>query len=88
MLAKQAGVLLRPISKTLAHSDKEITKAYVITADSLIKQLVKITFINLKKWLREISGKLLIVRQKRYTAKILECLQRLMSPLALSLNWE
>ena len=59
-LTKQAGVSLRPISKTLAHSDKEITKAYVITADSLIKQLVK----------------------------ILECLQRLMSPLVLSLNWE
>ena len=42
MLTKQAGVSLRPISKTLAHSDKEITKAYVITADSLIKQLMKI----------------------------------------------
>ena len=42
MLAKQAGVSLQPISKTLAHSDKEITKAYVITADSLIKQLMKI----------------------------------------------
>ena len=49
MLTKQAGVSLRPISKTLAHSDKEITKAYVITADSLIKQLVKMAFINLKK---------------------------------------
>lgn len=49
MLTKQAGVSLRPISKTLAHSDKEITKAYVITADSLIKQFVKIAFINLKK---------------------------------------
>ena len=49
MLAKQAGVSLQPISKTLAHSDKEITKAYVITADSLIKQLVKMAFINLKK---------------------------------------
>ena len=60
MLTKQAGVSLQSISKTLAHSDKEITKAYVITADSLIKQLVK----------------------------ILECLQRLMSPLVLSLNWE
>ena len=32
-LAKQAGVSLQPISKTLAHSDKEITKAYVITVD-------------------------------------------------------
>jgi phage integrase family protein len=30
---KQAGVSLQPISKTLAHSDKEITKAYVITVD-------------------------------------------------------
>ena len=42
MLTKQAGVSLQPISKTLAHGDKEITKAYVITADSLIKQLMKI----------------------------------------------
>mgnify|MGYP001677408253 FL=1 len=42
MLAKQAGVSLRPISKTLAHSDKQVTKVYVITANSLIKQLVKI----------------------------------------------
>ena len=42
MLAKQSGVSLRPISKTLAHSDKQVTKVYVITADSLIKQLVKI----------------------------------------------
>ena len=33
MLAKQAGVSLQPISKTLAHSDKQVTKAYVITAD-------------------------------------------------------
>lgn len=54
---KQARVSLQPISKTLAHGDKEITKVYVITADSLIKQLVK----------------------------ILECPQRLLSPLALSL---
>ena len=49
MLTKQAGVSLQPISKNLAHGDKEITKVYVITADSLIKQLVKIAFINLKK---------------------------------------
>ncbi|WP_084578607.1 integrase [Streptococcus sinensis] len=58
MLAKQAGVSLQPVSEALTHSDKQVTKVYVITADSLIKQLVK----------------------------ILECPQRLMSPLTLSLN--
>ena len=33
MLAKQAGVSLQPVSGALTHSDKQVTKAYVITAD-------------------------------------------------------
>ena len=41
-LTKQAGVSLQPVSGALTHSDKQVTKAYVITADSLIKQLMKI----------------------------------------------
>ena len=60
MLAKQAGVSLQPVSGALTHSDKQVTKAYVITADSLIKQLMK----------------------------ILECLQRLITPSILSVNRE
>lgn len=30
---KQAGVSLQPVSGALTHSDKQVTKAYVITAD-------------------------------------------------------
>lgn len=41
-LTKQAGVSPQPVSGALTHSDKQVTKVYVITADSLIKQLVKI----------------------------------------------
>lgn len=32
-LTKQAGVSLQPVSGALTHSDKQVTKAYVITAD-------------------------------------------------------
>jgi len=32
-LTKQAGVPLQPVSGALTHSDKQVTKAYVITAD-------------------------------------------------------
>ena len=88
MLAKQAGVSLQPISKTLAHSDKEITKAYVITADSLIKQLVKMAFINLKKMTQRNFRETLDFLEKRDPEKILECPQRLTTPSFLSLNWK
>ena len=32
-LTKQAGVSLQPVYGALTHSDKQVTKAYLITAD-------------------------------------------------------
>lgn len=75
-LAKQAGVSLQPVSGALTHSDKQVTKAYVITAD-IANQTVgencfyksqKMTQRNFRETLdslekREIQRKFLNVRK-------------------------
>lgn len=47
-LAKQAGVSLKTISEALTHSDKQITKTYVNTTDTVKKTVGEIAFRNLK----------------------------------------
>lgn len=47
-LAKQAGVSLETISEALTHSDKQITKTYVNTTDTVKKTVGEIAFRNLK----------------------------------------
>lgn len=46
-LAKQAGVSLDTISEALTHSDKQITKIYVNTADTVNQTVGEIAFRNL-----------------------------------------
>lgn len=46
-LAKQAGVSLEAISEALTHSDKQITKIYVNTADTVNQTVGEIAFRNL-----------------------------------------
>lgn len=41
-LAKQAGVSLETISEALTHSDKQITKTYVNTTDTVKKLSVRL----------------------------------------------
>ena len=48
-LAKRAGVSLETISKALTHSDKQVTKMYVNTADTVNQTVGEIAFRNLKK---------------------------------------
>ena len=48
-LAKQAGVSLEAISKALTHSDKQITKMYVNTADTVNQTVSEVAFRNLKR---------------------------------------
>lgn len=48
-LAKQAGVSLDAISEALTHSDKQITKIYVNTADTVNQTVGEIVFRNLKR---------------------------------------
>mgnify|MGYP000990702310 FL=1 len=48
-LAKQAGVSLDAISEALTHSDKQITKIYVNTADTVNQTVGEIAFRNLKR---------------------------------------
>ena len=48
-LAKQAGVSLETISEALTHSDKQVTKIYVNTADTVNQTVGEIAFRNLKK---------------------------------------
>lgn len=47
-LAKQAGVSLEAISEALTHSDKQTTKIYVNTADTVNQTVGEIAFRNLK----------------------------------------
>lgn len=48
-LAKQAGISLEVISEALTHSDKEITKTYVNTTDTVHQTVGDIAFRSLKK---------------------------------------
>lgn len=48
-LAKRAGVSLETISEALTHSDKQVTKIYVNTADTVNQTVGEIAFRNLKK---------------------------------------
>lgn len=48
-LAKQAGVSLETISEALTHSDKQVTKMYVNTADTVNQTVGEIAFRDLKK---------------------------------------
>ena len=48
-LAKQAGISLETISEALTHSDKQVTKMYVNTADTVNQTVGEIAFRNLKK---------------------------------------
>ncbi len=48
-LAKRAGVSLETISEALTHSDKQITKMYVNTADTVDQTVGEIAFRNLEK---------------------------------------
>ena len=48
-LAKRAGVSLETISEALTHSDKQVTKIYVNTADTVKQTVGEIAFRNLKK---------------------------------------
>ncbi len=48
-LAKQAGISLETISEALTHSDKQVTKIYVNTADTVNQTVGEIAFRNLKK---------------------------------------
>ena len=48
-LAKQAGISLEAISEALTHSDKQVTKIYVNTADTVNQTVGEIAFRDLKK---------------------------------------
>ena len=65
-LARRADISLEKISEALTHSDKQVTKTYVNTTDTVNQTVGEIAFRNLKKWLREISGNLLFFSQKRH----------------------
>lgn len=47
-LAKQAGLSLEAISEALTHSDKEVTKTYVNTKDTVNQTVGDIAFRSLK----------------------------------------
>ena len=47
-LAKQAGLSLEAISEALTHSDKEVTKTYVNTKDTVNQTVGDIGFRSLK----------------------------------------
>lgn len=48
-LAKQAGLSLEAISEALTHSDKEVTKTYVNTKDTVNQTVGDTAFRSLKK---------------------------------------
>ena len=48
-MARQAGTSLNAISEALTHSDKEITKTYVNTKDTVNLTVGDIAFRSLKK---------------------------------------
>ena len=47
-LAKQAGLSLEAISEAVTHSDKEVTKTYVNTKDTVNQTVGDIAFRSLK----------------------------------------
>lgn len=47
-LARRAGVSLEDISEALTHSDKQVTKIYVNTTDTVNQTVGEIAFRNLK----------------------------------------
>ena len=49
-LAKQPGTSIEAISEALTHSDKEVTKTYVNTKDTVNQTVGDIAFRSLKKW--------------------------------------
>ena len=49
-LAKQPGTPIEAISETLTHSDKEVTKTYVNTKDTVNQTVGDIAFRSLKKF--------------------------------------
>ena len=49
ILIEQAGLSLEAISEALTHSDKEITKTYVNTKDTVNQTVGDIAFCSLKK---------------------------------------
>ena len=48
-LAKKTGTSMEAISEALTHSDKEVTKTYVNTKDTVNQTVGEIAFRNLKK---------------------------------------
>ena len=48
-LARRACVSLEDISEALTHSDKQVTKTYVNTTDTVNQTVGEIAFRNLKK---------------------------------------
>ena len=48
-LARRAGVSLEDISEALTHNDKQVTKTYVNTTDTVNQTVGEIAFRNLKK---------------------------------------
>lgn len=48
-LARRAGVSLEEISEALTHSDKQVTKTYVNTTDTVNQTVGEIAFRNLKR---------------------------------------
>ena len=84
-LIKQAGVSLQPVSGALTHSDKQVTKAYVITADIANQTIRENCFYKSQKMTQRNFRETLDFLEPE---KILECPQRLMTPSFLSLNWK
>lgn len=74
-LARRADISLEEISEALTHSDKQVTKTYVNTTDTVNQTVGEVAFRNLKKWLREILRETLIfLTKKDIQESSLECL--------------
>ena len=84
-LTKQAGVSLQPVSGALTHSDKQVTKAYVITADIANQTIRENCFYKSQKMTQRNFRETLDFLDPE---KILEYPQRLMTPSILSVNRE
>lgn len=48
-LARRADISLEEISEALTHSDKQVTKTYVNTTDTVNQTVGEVAFRNLKK---------------------------------------
>lgn len=84
-LTKQAGVSPQPVSGALTHSDKQVTKAYVITADIANQTIRENCFYKSQKMTQRNFRETLDFLDPE---KILEYPQRLMTPSILSVNRE